>query len=252
MTDPRISELAERIKGSKNIVILTGAGVSTDSGLPDFRSSQGIYNRDQRLEYYLSRSYFQQNPAEFWKHYIDIFQLHTFHEYKPNVSHFVLAELENIGKNVTIITQNVDGFHQAAGSTNVIEVHGSLLGAACPVCGESYEINYKELTQAPVCEQCESKRYEGHVILQPNIVLYGDAVKGWEQAEKAIVHADLFIAMGSSLSVSPVNMFPALAADAEVPTVLVNNESTIMDKYFDLVLQGQLGEILPRLQQKLI
>ncbi|RFU71552.1 NAD-dependent protein deacylase [Peribacillus saganii] len=244
MKNPKTNELTERIKHAKNIAILTGAGVSTESGLPDFRSSEGIYKREHRLEYYLSRSYFQQHPAEFWNHYIDIFQLQTLNQYKPNVSHHVLSEIEKIGKNVTIITQNVDGFHQAAGSTNVIEVHGSLRGATCPECVQSYEIDYKGLEKAPLCVKCQSTGSGGHVILEPNIVLYGDAVIGWEQAEDAIEKADLFIAMGSSLSVSPVNMLPAFAAEADIPSVLINNEPTIMDRYFDLVLLGPLGEIL--------
>ncbi|WP_230129840.1 NAD-dependent protein deacylase [Bacillus sp. CECT 9360] len=234
----KIDQLKNWIEKAERIAVLTGAGVSTESGLKDFRSEDGMFTCDEPIEYYLSRDYFNRNPEEFWENYKKIFQLEHLHTYEPNLAHVFFAELERKGKSVTIITQNVDGLHQKAGSTNVIEVHGTVTKATCPKCSKTFDFGHIMKTNVPVCSDC------GHEILDPDIVLYGDAIHGWDEAETSVRNADLFLAMGTSLSVTPVNMFPAIAEQAGVPRkVLLNNEPTIMNAYFDLFIEEKLGVI---------
>ncbi|WP_254052802.1 NAD-dependent protein deacylase [Bacillus sp. V59.32b] len=233
----KIVQLKIWIDEADRIVILTGAGVSTESGLKDFRSEDGIFTDEEPIEYYLSRDYFNRNPEEFWENYKKTFQLEHLHTYEPNLAHTFFAELERSGKRGTIITQNVDGLHQKAGSKNVIEVHGTVTNATCLDCGKHFDFNHIMKTDLPVCSDCGQ-------ILDPDIVLYGDAIHGWHEAEKSVRDADLFLVMGTSLSVTPVNMFPAIAEQAGVQRkVLLNNESTIMNRYFDLFIEEKLGVI---------
>ncbi|PLT32435.1 NAD-dependent protein deacylase [Bacillus sp. V5-8f] len=235
--------LKDWIGQSERIAILTGAGVSTESGLRDFRSNEGIFAGEEPIEYYLSRSYFNRHPDEFWKKYKTIFHLKQLHGYQPSLAHTFLAGLETKGKDITIITQNVDGLHQKAGSTNVIEVHGTVTSATCPNCGRIYDFSCVMEMEVPVCKNCGK-------VLNPDIVLYGDAIHGWEEAERSVMEADLFLAMGTSLSVTPVNMFPSLAHDAGVPhRGLLNNEPTIMDRYFDLIVEERLGTVFEALSK---
>jgi NAD-dependent deacetylase len=231
------------IKESSRIVVLTGAGVSTESGLKDFRSEDGVFKGSKPIETYLSRPYFNRNPQKFWKHYKDIFQLTALDSYEPNAGHLFLAELEGQGKDITIITQNVDGLHQRAGSRNVIEVHGTVTKAACPNCGKFYEFTHVLENDVPACLECGN-------VLSPGIVLYGDPIQGWEEAEEAIGRAELFMVMGTSLSVTPVNMFPALAKQSGIPyRVLINNEETIMNQFFNLFIEERLGQAVRLLRK---
>ncbi|RFU65902.1 NAD-dependent protein deacylase [Peribacillus glennii] len=241
--EEQINMLKDWIDKSERIAVLTGAGVSTESGLKDFRSDEGIFAGEEPIEYYLSRPYFNRQPTEFWKKYKRIFHLGQLHAYQPSLAHTFLAGIERKGKNVTIITQNVDGLHQKAGSRNVIEVHGAVTSATCPKCGGIYDFTYIMNMEVPVCKDCER-------VLNPDIVLYGDEIHGWEEAEKSVMDADLFLVMGTSLSVTPVNMFPSIASLADVPLRgLLNNEPTIMDRYFDLIIEERLGTVFEALSR---
>ncbi|WP_409302000.1 NAD-dependent protein deacylase [Peribacillus sp. SCS-155] len=236
----QLDKLESWIDSSIRIAVLTGAGVSTESGLKDFRSEAGWFNKDEPIEAYLSRPYFNRNPEKFWNNYKQIFHLSSLDQYEPNSAHLFLKALERQGKDVTIITQNVDGLHHKAGSSKVIEVHGSVMTPECPLCGCSYEFSYVLEYDTPVCKQCGT-------VLNPGIVLYGDAIHGWEEAEEAVMKADLFLVMGTSLSVSPVNMLPTLAKTANVRyRVLINEEVTPMNDYFNLFLQQRLGAVFER------
>lgn len=227
------SRLAEIINQAKSIVVLTGAGVSTESGIPDFRSPKGVYKTDfeYRPEKVLSHNFFMNQPKLFYEYYKDNL-IHT--EAKPNAGHSFLTELEKQGKLRAIVTQNIDGLHQKSGSVNVIELHGSVYRNYCIKCGEKYGVNYILYNNEPVrCIECNG-------LVRPDVVLYNEMLNTDVvlEATKEIVHADLLIIAGTSLSVFP-------AADLVKygkKTLLMNLTRSSNDIYFDYVHYGKFGE----------
>lgn len=221
MTDinPSLSRLQGLLDQAQRIAVLTGAGMSTESGIPDFRSANGLWSRDMSLAEAVSIDYFRRDPAAFWLAFRDIFHLKLVGGYQPNDGHRFLAALEAAGKEVTVLTQNIDGLHGRAGSRRVLEMHGTLLTASCPGCGEVHPLDYVERLALPECRYC-------HGVLKPDVVLYGEAVPLIEPAFDAALAADLLLVMGSSLEVSPVNLIPAEAARAGIPCALVNYTPT--------------------------
>lgn len=240
-----LTTLARWIREAQRIVFLTGAGISTDSGIPDFRSEDGLWTKDPDLPQKLSRAYFHRRPREFWKVFRQAFPIEELAKANPNEGHRFLAELEKMGKDVVVITQNIDGLHQKAGSRNVLELHGTLFSATCPTCNAVYFLPMEE--DVPRCTQEHPKGVCGS-ILKPDVVLFGDPVQHFQEAVERTQHADLFVAMGTSLEVSPANAFPLYARGKKV---LINRDETLMDGHFDLVIRDAIRDVISAIQNEL-
>ena len=228
--------LQEIIDGSDNIVFFGGAGVSTESGIPDFRSVDGLYNQkyDYPPETILSHTFFMNKTEEFYKFYRDKLIVHGV---QPNKAHIALADLEKKGKLKAVITQNIDGLHQMAGSKNVIELHGSTLRNFCMDCGKSYDVNYIDNSNGvPRCE-CGG-------IIKPDVVLYEEMLddNAITKAVKFISEADVLIIGGTSLNVYPAAGFINYFKGSHL--VIINKASTPADKQADLVINEPIGEVL--------
>lgn len=191
------------IKDSQKIAVLTGAGVSTDSGIPDFKTTDTVWRHSIPRHEAISSNFFKSNPAEFWRIYRELFESKI--DAKPNDFHKFLAKLE-IDHDVTVITQNVDGLHQDAGSSNVIEIHGSIKTLSCsrPSCqNQVLSTNYAE-DQLPRCSKCRK-------LLKPDVVLFDEQVKHLDEAAEKVYEADLIIVAGTALEVYPFNQLPQVA-----------------------------------------
>ncbi len=239
----KIETLAQMIKSSSNTVFFGGAGVSTESGLKDFRSKDGLYHEKYKYppEEILSHHFFLENQEEFYKFYRD--KLNSLN-YQPNITHIVLAKLEQKGLLNTIITQNIDGFHQMAGSKNVIELHGSVLRNYCMKCRKFYDAKKVFSTQGiPKCS-CGG-------IIKPDVVLYEEPLneKDLETAITKVKEAELLIIGGTSLNVYPaaglINYFKGKHL------VLINKEKTPYDTLCDLVIYDNIGKVMKELAQVL-
>ncbi|HQK53476.1 MAG TPA: NAD-dependent protein deacylase [Sedimentibacter sp.] len=230
-----IAELKEIISKSDNIVFFGGAGVSTESGIPDFRSVDGLYSKKYKYppEMMVSHSFFRSNTEEFFDFYINKM---IFLNAKPNSAHKMLAELEKEGKVKAVITQNIDGLHQAAGSQNVLELHGSVHRNYCMKCRKFYDVNFIVNSKGiPKC-QCGG-------IVKPDVVLYEESLNTdvIEKAVNFIERADVLIVGGTSLVVYPaaglINYFKGSKL------VLINKSSTPMDRRADLVINDSIGKV---------
>lgn len=228
--------LQEIFDESKKIVFFGGAGVSTESGIPDFRSKDGLYNQkyDYPPEEILSHTFFMNHTEEFYRFYRDKMLIDGI---EPNIAHKKLAEAEAKGKLLGIVTQNIDGLHQKAGSKTVFELHGSVHRNYCTKCGKFYDAQFiKDNKPLPICE-CTG-------IVKPDVVLYeegldNEIIKG---AVNAIAHADTMIVAGTSLNVYPaaglVNYFTGKYI------VLINRDETPFDSSADLVIHDSIGKVL--------
>ncbi|MBO4693872.1 MAG: NAD-dependent protein deacylase [Clostridia bacterium] len=240
MEENRISRFAKLIKDSKNIVFFGGAGVSTESGLKDYRSEDGLYKTVKQYgvspETILSRSFFEAHPDIFYDFYYNYFLNNTV---EPNRAHFALAQLEKVGRLKAVVTQNIDGLHQRAGSKNVIELHGTVLKHFCPSC--KTEATYEQIKalcgKVPLCEKCNR-------VIKPAVVLYEEPLN--EQvitsAIRAISSADLLIIGGTSLAVYPAADFIRYFTGENI--VLINREETQYDRRAALVFRDSIGEVL--------
>lgn len=239
--EQNIQKLAEYIKKAKKIAVLTGAGISTESGIPDFRSQSGVWTKGINREKIISRPYFDANPVHFWEAFKEIFQIKLMGDYKPNYGHVFLTELEQMGKHVTIVTQNVDGLHEDAASSNVIEVHGTIKKAICLKCQAEYEIDHIIANEVPYCS-CGS-------VLKPKVVLFGDFVTEYDRAIAAVCESDFFMVLGSSLKVYPIANLPAyLSNDPKITKAIINREPTDKDAYFQVVIHDSIGDTLKRVK----
>ena len=237
-----IEELQKVIDNSKSIVFFGGAGVSTESGIPDFRSVDGLYNQkyDYPPEEILSHTFFMKKTEEFYRFYRDKM---LCLDKKPNKAHLKLAELERAGKLSAVVTQNIDGLHQAAGSRRVYELHGSVLRNYCRNCRKFYSAEFiKNSTGVPTCE-CGG-------IIKPDVVLYEEGLSDSvvTGALNAIQTADTLIIAGTSLTVYPAAGFIRYFRGDTV--VLINRDSTPYDSQADLVFRGKVGEVLGELRVK--
>ncbi|REJ11174.1 NAD-dependent protein deacylase [Halobacillus trueperi] len=237
--------IALNIKSAERIAVLTGAGVSTASGIPDFRSSEGLWTENHEREYYMSTDYFFHDPEDFWKKYKAIFRMKLLKDYQPNLVHQFIKDLETDEREVSVITQNVDGLHSLAGSSRVLEYHGTLNRSSCPNCGKSYSLDDVMKVAVPVCEDCGS-------VLKPDVLLFGDMITAHDEAESIIEKADLLLVMGTSLFVTPFNLLPYLAYEQEnTTTVLMNNEPTDKDHLFDYVVHEDLSKAITKIKEKM-
>lgn len=232
--------LQQWISQSDNIVFFGGAGVSTESGIPDFRSVDGLYNQkyDYPPETILSHSFYLAHTDEFYRFYRDkMLELSA----RPNAAHKKLAELEETGKLKAVITQNIDGLHQAAGSKRVLELHGSVHRNYCRKCGKFFDARYiKDSTGVPLCD-CGGQ-------IKPDVVLYEEGLdsKTLQDSIRYISEADILIIGGTSLAVYPAaGLIDYYRGDK---LVLINKSATPMDRRANLLIQGAIGEIFSGLE----
>lgn len=237
----KIQKLQSIIDNSENIVFFGGAGVSTESGIPDFRSVDGLYNQkyDYPPEEILSHTFFMRNPGEFYRFYKDkMLEL----DIEPNAAHKKLAELERAGKLKAVVTQNIDGLHQKAGSKIVYELHGTVHKNYCMKCGKFFDARYvKAAEKIPCCDECSG-------IIKPDVVLYEEGlddstVRG---AVNAIANADVLIIAGTSLTVYPAAGMVRYFSGSNL--VLINRDPTPMDSAADLVLHEKVGELMSEIR----
>lgn len=245
MENESLCELQKMYDESSNIVFFGGAGVSTESGIPDFRSQDGLYNQQWKYppEQIISRTFFEHDTKEFYRFYREKL---IIKDAKPNAAHIALAKMEEAGKLKAVVTQNIDGLHQAAGSKNVFELHGSTLRNYCMRCGAFYGADFIAQSAAspdtlPHCEKCGA-------LIKPDVVLYEE---GLEQnvimgAVNAISAADMLIIGGTSLVVYPAAGLVDYFAGRYL--VLINKSATSSDARAHLVIREKIGEVLGALK----
>lgn len=236
----KIEKLQKMIDESKQIVFFGGAGVSTESGIPDFRSVDGLYNQkyDYPPETILSHTFYVQRPEEFFRFYRDKM---LFTDAKPNAAHIALAKLEEAGKLTAVVTQNIDGLHQSAGSKKVLELHGSVLRNYCEKCHKFYDINaIIESSGVPTCE-CGGR-------IKPDVVLYEEGLdqNTLSESVRAISEADMLIIGGTSLAVYPAAGLIDYYHGNKL--VLINKTPTARDTMANLVITGSIGEVLSQIK----
>lgn len=235
-----VSELKDIMLKYDNIVFFGGAGVSTESGIPDFRSVDGLYNQqyDYPPETILSHTFYRKNPGEFYRFYRNKM---LFTDAKPNAAHLKLAELEERGKVRAVITQNIDGLHQAAGSKVVLELHGSVLRNYCESCGQFHDVDYMIRSEGvPKCQKCGGP-------VKPDVVLYEEGLdqKTISEAIYYIQNADVLIIGGTSLAVYPAAGLIDYFKGEKL--VVINKAPTPRDSYADLLIQAPIGEVFAQI-----
>ena len=235
--DEKIRQLRELIKGSDNIVFFGGAGVSTESGIPDFRSVDGLYH--MKYEYphdtIISHTFFVRRPDVFFTFYKDKM---LAPDAKPNGAHLALAALEKMGKLKAVVTQNIDGLHQMAGSSNVLELHGSVHRNYCTKCGAFYDMNWVLAQEGiPKCEKCGA-------VVKPDVVLYEEGLDQdiMRRSVMAIAEADMLIIGGTSLVVYPAAGLIDYYQGHKL--VVINKSVTPRDRQADLVISDSIGKVL--------
>lgn len=240
----KLIKLQQIIDNSQRIVFFGGAGVSTESGIPDFRSVDGLYNMKYKYppEQIISHTFFVHNPEEFFRFYKDKMMCL---DAKPNSAHIKLAQLEKAGKLSAVVTQNIDVLHQMAGSKNVFEVHGSIHRNYCIKCGKFFDGNFVKNSPeiVPRCSKCGGT-------VKPDVVLYEESLDDniVSGALNSISNADTLIIAGTSLAVYPAAGFIRYFQGDNL--VLINLSETPQDKYADLVIHGKVGEILDKIVVK--
>lgn len=237
-----IEALRQILKDAKHAVFFGGAGMSTESGIPDFRGTGGLYTSEgSGNEYYLSRRCLTVNPLGFYKFYKENM---IFPDAKPNRAHYALAKLEGKGIIKAVITQNIDGLHQAAGSQRVIELHGTVSRSYCMRCGKIFEREYvDEQSGVPKCSKCGG-------IVRPDVTLYGESLDGFtfRDAENEVAAADVLIVGGSSLTVFPA---ASLVENYEGRLIIINYSPTAYDSSADHVIHESVSDVLWELSEVL-
>lgn len=230
--DADVRALATLLRERRPCVVLTGAGISTESGIPDFRSPTGIWARYDPMEY-ATIDAFRRDPEKVWEFYA--LRLGVLAEAEPNAGHLALAELERFGLVKAVVTQNVDGLHQRAGSREVIEVHGSIRTASCLRCGERVELE----RAMPRCPSCSS-------ILKPDVVMFGELLPAGvlERAVELAQLAGLLLVVGSTLEVYPVAGLPEETLAAGGTLAIVNRGATPFDGLAEIRIDAGAGETL--------
>lgn len=239
---------AELLRNARHAVVLTGAGLSTPSGIPDFRSEgTGLWSRDEPLEV-ASLSTFRTHPEKFYGWFRPLAA--QIFDAKPNHAHLALAEWERSRRLSSLVTQNIDMLHQKAGSANVIEMHGTLATLTCSQCFQkveslSYLKPFVDEGRIPACPRCGA-------VLKPDVILFGEQLpqKQWYDAQRASRLCDLMIVAGSSLEVMPVAGLPMQAVDRGAHLLIVNNSPTYLDVRADAVLNGDVVDIIPAIVEQ--
>ena len=246
--EERIADVRRWVDEARRIVVLTGAGISTESGIPDFRGPQGVWTRDPAAERRATLQHYMSDPEvrrEAWRHRVE----HPAWHAEPNAGHRALVELERRGTLDTLITQNIDGLHHAAGSDpeRIVEVHGSMREVVCMSCGERAPMEraldrVRAGEDDPPCRTCGGILKSATISFGQNLV-----VEDLQRAQAAAERCDLLLAVGSTLSVYPIADVVPVARMSGARIVIVNGSETAMDDLADAVLRGPIGEILPAL-----
>ncbi|MFB6084190.1 MAG: NAD-dependent deacetylase [Halorientalis sp.] len=243
-----LQAVASTIRDAESVVALTGAGVSTASGIPDFRGEDGIWERRDPMDFHIDR--FRADPGGFWADRVEL-QAEAFDDgdVAPNAAHEALADLESAGHLDAVVTQNIDGLHQAAGSENVIEIHGSAARVVCRDCGRRTDAEpamerARDGDLPPTCEECDGT-------LKPDTVLFGEQLPehALMRSQAKAEGADVFLAVGSSLTVEPAASLPRIATERGATLVLVNLESTPLSDRADYDFRADVTEALPELRR---
>ncbi|MBD3215750.1 MAG: NAD-dependent protein deacylase [Candidatus Lokiarchaeota archaeon] len=250
MDENKLQRAVEIIKNSNHIVVFSGAGISTESGIPDFRSEGGLWSKyDPSI--YANYNYFLKDPKPFWTMHNELTE--DLEDADPNKAHKAIAELEKMGKVKAIITQNVDMLHQRAGSGSyedipIYELHGAYRKLECIKCGKEYEFDEVEtkVVDYPKCEECSG-------YIKPKVILFGESLPSSiiDAAINSLMKADCLIVVGSSLLVSPANFLPSLAKKNKAKVIFINKERTMMDDIADVFLKGSAGKIFEKIMNKL-
>ena len=236
-----LDSLARDLKKSRHVVAFTGAGISSESGIPTYRGEGGVWNTYDP-DRYANIAHFRQNPSYYWNFFKDV-RYPVLKKAKPNRAHTALAELEKMGKLESVITQNIDGLHQEAGSTRVIELHGTTRIIHCVDCSQEYVFDdvfallEKELP--PLCKKCRG-------ILRPAVVFFGESLdpEVLQLAYDEVNSCDFLLAVGSSLVVYPAADLPVRAKQAGAMLAIVNIDPTPLDDMADIIIHGQAGRVL--------
>jgi NAD-dependent deacetylase len=241
MMDDTIRKAAEIINKAHHLIALTGAGISVESGIPDFRSSGGLWEKFDPMIYAHIDS-FRRNPEMVWDMIFEMVDLTR--SSKPNPAHVALAELEKMGILKAIITQNIDNLHQEAGSLNVIEFHGNAHTLECVKCGEDYSVDdFPNDRTIPACRACGA-------ILKPGVVFFGEVIPPDALMESQMLakSSDAILVIGTSAVVYPASGIPYVAKQNRASVIEMNLESTgLTNSITDVFIQGRVGETLPRL-----
>jgi NAD-dependent deacetylase len=244
MKDITPRELAALLKKSQKAVALTGAGISVESGIPDFRSPGGLWERFDPSEYATIRA-FEKNPAKVWVMLKEMDRLLV--QARPNPAHYALAELEKRGMLLGVITQNVDNLHQAAGSVNVVEYHGNALRFVCTNCKGSWVRSALDFDETPLYCYCGG-------LIKPDVVFFGEPIPeaAMYKANAWALSCDLMLIVGSSLEVAPANILPQAAKETGAVIVESNTEHTRVTRFLtDYFLLGPAGEVWPEVMHNL-
>lgn len=241
-------KLIEAIKKSRYVVAFTGAGISAEAGIPTYRGKGGLWDKyDPNL--YANIDYFLQDPSYYWNFFREV-RYPLLKKAGPSPGHLALAEMEAVGNLKTVITQNIDGLHQAAGSTSVVELHGTTRVILCMTCSQEYTMEkafslvMEELP--PRCSKCQGR-------LRPAVVFFGESLDPHvlRSAHEEAGKCDLLLVVGSSLVVYPAAGIPLVARRNGATLVIINREKTGLDHEAEFIIQGKAGDVLPRIIQRL-
>jgi NAD-dependent deacetylase len=239
-----LARAAEAVRDASNIAAFTGAGISAESGIPTYRGDEGTWTRFDPARF-ASAEYFFRDPSYYWAFFREE-RYPVLCAAQPNPGHRALVRLEEEGKLRCVITQNIDGLHQEAGSREVVELHGNTRTIACLGCGRTYGMEeiYQQLGQRPVpeCLDCDG-------MLKTTVVLFGESLPrtALEKAFTCAARCELMIAVGSSLVVYPAAAVPQIAVEGGARLIIVNRDPTPLDALATVVLRGKAGEVLPRI-----
>ena len=244
MADYAIQQAAEWIQRASYVMVLTGAGVSTPSGIPDFRSpSSGIWNKLDPMMVASIWGYYE-HPDVFYRWFAPLAR--QIRQAKPNAAHFALAELEQIAQLKLLATQNIDGLHQTAGSSHVVELHGHLRTASCLACAEQTALEDHRKAgkqgEVPRCQSCGG-------LIKPDVILFGEPLPydALRASQEGALFCDLLISIGTSLEVEPAADLPHLAKRSGSRVIILNRQPTVVDKIADLVIHADAANALPAL-----
>jgi NAD-dependent deacetylase len=242
-----VERLAELMRRRGPATVLTGAGISTESGIPDFRSPAGVWAQYDPAEY-ATIDAFRADPRKVWSFYS--LRLRVLVDAEPNAGHLALAELERAGHVIAVVTQNIDGLHQRAGSRDVVEVHGSIRSSTCPGCGAAYGLDQLlalvEDAEAPACPRCGE-------IVKPDVVMFGELLPeaAIDRAYELARATRLLLVVGSTLEVWPVSMLPHETVASGGDVAIVNKGPTSFDERATVRIEGGAGETLAALVERL-
>jgi NAD-dependent deacetylase len=239
-----VRRLADMLRQARHVVVFTGAGMSTESGLPDFRSAGGFWKQSRRFEELASVDALERQYAEFVEFYR--WRIRMLQSFGPNAGHDILARWQRRGLVHRVVTQNVDGFHEQAGSTDVLSLHGTLRRVHCEACGRSRGSDTFLEPEGTRCHGCAGK-------MRPAVVLFGEALDlvTLQASFQEAASADLLIVLGSSLVVSPANSLPEAAARAGAQLAIVNRERTALSYLFQVELRTSIGSTLAAVDREL-